>query len=225
MGVALDVHVSQARWQQLKNINKLLPEGLNRDICNGDADEQALNLRDIIEPLQQPLSVLQKERRVALASPSLVVSDKMLQLVSTDRHPETSQKLPMLKQSTLPAAPASAPLLPSASIVPNPLSLNLPSKTPLYSTQTGNSNLVANTMADSIHEEKVPQQQGQDIDRPLSLLPLPVNGSGQPLLSPEMMQKTRKHTPASPSLVASAAMSPLESADRHTASSQKLLTS
>jgi len=39
-------------------LNKLLPEGLDRDICNGDADEQALNLRDIIEPLQQPLSVL-----------------------------------------------------------------------------------------------------------------------------------------------------------------------
>ena len=108
-------------------LNKLLPEGLDRDICNGDADEQALNLRDIIEPLQQPLSMLQKERRVALASPSLVVFDKMLQLVSTDRHPETSQKLPMSKQSTLPAAPTSAPLLPSDSIVPNPLSLNLPS--------------------------------------------------------------------------------------------------
>jgi len=71
----------------------------------------------------------------------------------------------------------------------------------------------------------VPRQQGQDIDRPLSLLPLPVNGSGQPLLSPEMIQKTRKHTPASPSLVASDEMSPLESADRHTAPSQKLLTS
>ena len=40
-----------------------------------------------------------------------------------------------------------------------------------------------------------------------------------------MMQKTRKHTPASPSLVASDEMSSLESADRHTAPSQKLLTS
>jgi len=50
-------------------LNQLLPEGL----VNGDEDEQALNLRDIIEPLQQLLSVLQKERRVALASPSLVV--------------------------------------------------------------------------------------------------------------------------------------------------------
>jgi len=115
--------------------------------------------------------VLQKERRVVLASPSLVVSDKMLQLESTDRYPETSQKLPMSKQSTLPAAPASAPLLPSDSIVPNPLSLNLFSKTPLYSTQTGDSNLVANTTVDSSHEEKVPRQQGQDIDRPLSLFP------------------------------------------------------
>ena len=39
-------------------LEPLLPEGLDRDICNGDADEQALNLRDIIEPLQQPLSAL-----------------------------------------------------------------------------------------------------------------------------------------------------------------------
>jgi len=61
-------------------LNKLLLEGLDRDICNGDEDEHALTLLDIVEPLQQPLSVLQKERRVALASPSLVVSDKMLQL-------------------------------------------------------------------------------------------------------------------------------------------------
>jgi len=206
-------------------LNKLLPEGLDRDICNGDADEQALHLRDIIEPLQQPLSMLQKARRVKLASLSLVVSDKILQLQSTDRHPATSQKLPMSTQSTLPAAPASAPILPSVSIVPNPLSLNLPSKTPLYRTQTGNSNLVANTTVDSSHEEKVPRQQGQAIDRSLSFLPLPVNGSGQPLLSPEMTQKTRKHTPSSPSIVASDEMSPLESAARPTAPSQKLLTS
>ena len=169
--------------------------------------------------------MLQKERRVALASPSLATSDEMLQLESTDRHPETSQKLPMSKQSTLPAAPASALLLPTASIVPNPLSLNLISKTPLYSTQTGDSNLVANTTVHNSHEEKVPRQQGQDIDRPFSLLPLPVNDSGQPLLSPERMQKTRTHTPASPSLVAYDEMPPLESADRHTAPSQKLLTS
>ena len=69
----------------MRSFSELLPEGLDRDICNGDKDEQALNLRDIVEPLQQPLSVLQKERRVALASPSLTVSDKMLQLESTDR--------------------------------------------------------------------------------------------------------------------------------------------
>ena len=96
-------------------LEPLLPEGLDRDICNGDEDEQALTLRDIVEPLQQPLSVLQKERRVKLASLSLVISDKMQQLESTDRHPATPQKLPMSTQSTLPAAPASAPLLPSAS--------------------------------------------------------------------------------------------------------------
>ena len=84
--------------------------------------------------------------------------------VPTDRHPATSQKLLMSTQSTLPAAPALAPLLPSASIVPIPLSLNLLSKTPLHSTQTGDSNLVANTTVDSSHEEKMPRQQGQDIN-------------------------------------------------------------
>jgi len=169
-------------------LEPLLPEGLDRDICNGNEDEHALTLRDTVEPLQQPLSVLQKERSVKLASLSLVVSDKTLQLESTDRHPATSQKLPMSTQSTLPAAPASAPLLPSASFVPIPLSLNLLYQTPLHSTQTGDSNLVANTTVDSSHEEKVPRQQGQDIDRPLDFLPLPVNCSGQPLFSPEMMQ-------------------------------------
>jgi len=110
----------------------------------------------------------------------------------------------------------------------------------------------------------VPQQQGQDIDRPPFLLPLPVNGSGQPLLSPEstssltvqvpidedseeavfegqtmplqdivkplqhplsVLQKARSHVPASPLLVASDEMPPLESADRHPAPSQKLPTS
>ena len=30
-------------------LNKFLPEGLDRDICNGDEDEHALNLRDIVE--------------------------------------------------------------------------------------------------------------------------------------------------------------------------------
>jgi len=80
----------------------------------------------------------------------------------------------------------------------------------------------ANTTVDRSHEENVP---GQDIDRPLSFWPLPVNDSGQPLVSPEMIQKTRKHTPVSPTLVASDEMSPLESADRHTAPLQKLLTS
>ena len=178
---------------------------MQRDLFSGDEDELALTLLDIVEPLQYPLSVLQKARRHALASPLLVDGAgcwEMPPLESADQHPAPSQKLTTSKQLTPPAAPASAPLLPSASIVPIPLSLNLLPKTPLHSTQTGDSNLVANTTVDSSHEEKVPRQQGQDIDRPLSFLPLPVNGSGQPLLSPEMMQKTRKHTPVSPSLVA-----------------------
>ena len=122
----------------------------------------------------QPPCFIKILRRHALASLLLVDGAghwEMPPLESTDRHPATSQKLPMSTQSTLPAAPASAPLLPSASIVPIPLSLNLLPKTPLYSTQTGDPNLVANTTVDSSHEEKVPRQQGQDIDRPLSLLP------------------------------------------------------
>jgi len=159
---------------------------------------------------------------------------------------------------------ASAPPLSSASIAPSTLSSNLLSYTPPHSTQTGDSNLVANTTIDSSHKETVPQQQGQEIDRPPSLLPLPVNGSGQPLLSPEstpsltvqvlidenseeavfegqtmslqdivkplqhplsVLQKARSHVPASPPLVASDEMPPLELADRHPAPSQKLPTS
>ena len=50
----------------------LLPEGLDHDICNDNEDERALNLRDIVEQLQHLLSVLQKERRVVIASLSLV---------------------------------------------------------------------------------------------------------------------------------------------------------
>ena len=156
---------------------------------------------------------------------SVVASDEMSPLASADRHTAPSQKLLTSKQPTPHAAPALAPSLSSDLITHSPQSLNLVSQNLLDRTQTGDSNLVANTTVDSSHEEKVPRQQGQDIDRPLSLLPLPVNGSGQPLLSPEMMQKTRKHTPVSPSLVASNEMSPLESADCHTAPSQKLLTS
>ena len=53
-------------------LHNLLPEGLQRDIFSGDEDELALTLLDILEPLQYPLSVLQKARTHALASPSLV---------------------------------------------------------------------------------------------------------------------------------------------------------
>ena len=142
-----------------------------RDLYSGDEDELALTLLDIVEPLQYPLSVLQKARRHALASPLLIDGAgnwEMQPLESADQHPAPSQKLPTSKQLTPPAAPASATLLPSASIVPIPLSLNLLHQTPLHSTQTGDSNLVANTTVDSSHVEKVPRQQGQDIDRPLS---------------------------------------------------------
>jgi len=136
--------------------------------------------------------------------------------------------------------------------------LNLFSHKPSHSSQTGELNLVANT---TIRKERVPRQQGQSADRPLSLLPYPVNGSGQPLPSPEstssltvqvlinedgkeavlegqnmplqdivepfqhplsVLQKACRHALASPLLVASDEMPPLELANRHPALSQKL---
>jgi len=115
--------------------------------------------------------------------------------------------------------------------------LNLLPQKLFHSSQTGDSNLVANKTINSSREEKVPQQQGQDIgcptsylvveiedhavacsftraggfvwkyfplatcfnnnkdfviactgtfeDRQPSLLPFPIDASGQPLLSPE----------------------------------------
>ena len=152
------------------------------------------------QPLLPP-EMIQKTRKHTPVSPSLVAYDEMSPLESADRHTAPSQKLLTSKQPTSHAAPALAPSLSSDLITHSPQSLNLVSQNLLDRTQTGDSNLVANTTVDSSHEEKVPRQQGQDIDRPLSLLPLPVNGCGKPLLSPERMQKTRKHTPASPSLV------------------------
>jgi len=143
----------------------------------------------------------------------------------------------MSKQPTPPAASTSAPPHSSASIAPMPLFLNLFPWKPPHSSQTGDSNLVANKTIDSSRKEKVPLQHGLDIgsptsnlvvevqdhkvacsftraggfvwkysplsacfdntedtvipctgtlnDRPPSLWPLPVDGSGQPLLSPE----------------------------------------
>jgi len=103
--------------------------------------------------------VLPKARRHALATPLLVTSEELPLLESANRHPTPSQKLPTLKQPTPPAAPASAPLLLSASISPNSLSLNLlPINPP---SQTGDSNLVANKKIDSSHKEKVPQQKAR----------------------------------------------------------------
>jgi len=55
-------------------------------------NELALLLQDIVEPLQHPLSVLQKVRRHALASPSLVASEEMQLLESADRHHAQWQK-------------------------------------------------------------------------------------------------------------------------------------
>ena len=56
MGVALDVHVSQARWQQLKNMNADA-EGLDRDICNGDEDHEEKVPRQQGQDINRPLSL------------------------------------------------------------------------------------------------------------------------------------------------------------------------
>jgi len=91
--------------------------------------------------------------------------------------PSAIAKANNVEQSTSPAAPASAPPFSSALIDPTPLFLNLlPINPP---SQTGHSNLVADKTIDSSHKEMVPQQQGHP------LLPLPVDGSGQSLLSQE----------------------------------------
>jgi len=180
-----------ARW-----LHNFLPEDLQRDLFSSDADELALTLLDIVEPLQYPLSVLQKARRHALASPLLVDGAgnwEMPPLESADQHPAPSQKLPTSKQLTPPAAPASAPPLSPASVAPNSLSLNLIPMNPPW--QTGDSNLVADKTIDSRHKEKVPQQ------------------------------KARRHALACPPPVASDEMTPLEPADRHPAPSQKIPTS
>jgi len=140
-------------------LHNLLPEGLQSDLFNGYENELALTLLDIVEPLQYPLSVLQKARRHALASPLLVASEEMPLMESANRHPAPSQKLPTSKQPTPSAAPASASPLASALISPSSLSLNLlPINPPL---QTGDLNLVANKTIDSSHREKVPQQKAR----------------------------------------------------------------
>ena len=97
--------------------------------------------------------------RHAFASQPLVASDEMTPLGPADRHPAPSQKLLTSKQPTAPAAPASAPPLSSALIVPSSLSLNLLAINP--PSQTGHSNLVTNTTINSIHREKVPQQKAR----------------------------------------------------------------
>jgi len=116
-----------ARW-----LHKFLPEDLQRDLFSGDEDKLALTLLGIVEPLQYPLSVLQKARRHALASPLLVDGAGCWEM-SADQHPAPSQKQSTSKQLTPPAAPASAPPLSSASIAPSSLSLNLlPMKPPSH---------------------------------------------------------------------------------------------
>jgi len=132
---------------------------LQRDLFSGDEEELALTLLDILEPLQYPLSVLQKARRHVLASPPLVASDEMMPLGPADRHPAPSQKLPTSKQPTPPAAPASASPLSYASIALSSLSLNLPYISP--PSQTGDSNLVADKTIDNIHRKKVPHQKAR----------------------------------------------------------------
>ena len=146
-----------SRWNR-----HLLPQSrckINKDCKEAVLEGQNMPLQDIVEPLQHPLSVLQKARRHVLVSLSLVPSDDMPPLESADRHPAPSQKLTTSEKPTQPAAPASAPPLSSASIASSPLFLNLLSHKQPHSSQTGDSNSVANTTINSSRKEKVLTQQ------------------------------------------------------------------
>jgi len=59
-------------------LERLLPEGLDRDILNGDKDEQALTLLDLVVPLQHPLSVLQEARRHTLTRQAVSATETCL---------------------------------------------------------------------------------------------------------------------------------------------------
>ena len=125
MGVALDAIDSQAHWQHLKNMSADTLELLSVFFPN----DWIATFVDIVVPLPHPLSVLQEARRHALtrqaflrrkhaygpSAASLVASDEIPPLESANQHPAPSQKPPTSKQSTSPAAPASAPPLLSTS--------------------------------------------------------------------------------------------------------------
>jgi len=192
-------------------LHDLLPEGLQRDFFSGDEDELALTLLDIVDPLQYPISMLQKAHRHALASPLLVASEEMLPLELADRHPAPSQKLPTSKQPTLPAAPASAPPFSSASISPRSLSLNLlPINPP---SQTGDSNLVANKTINSSHKEKVRQQKARRhaLTSPPLVAPDEMTPLGPADRHPAISQKlptSKQPTPPAAPASASASIAP-----------------
>jgi len=171
-----------------------VPAYFTSDLLNGDEDELALPLLEIIEPLQHPFSELQKARRDALASSSLE-HDK--------RHASSSPTFPKLTQpfSYLPItvncsgqpllSPESTPLptaSPLASIV-LPLLLNLRAHISLHSTQTIDSNFVATKTINNSHEEAV---LGKDMGSPTSTstlvsIPLPTVSLQAPILSPFAM--------------------------------------
>jgi len=56
-------------------LERLLPEGLDHDILNGDKEEQALTLLDIVVPPQHLRSVLQEARRHALTRQTRPVAE------------------------------------------------------------------------------------------------------------------------------------------------------
>jgi len=97
-------------------LGQFIPEGLLRD--PSDPFDWAVPFTDVVRPLWHPLDPLQKERSRVLDS--LVASAEMLPLEPDDRHPSPSPKLPTSTRPTSPAAPASAPRLPSSSIAPIP---------------------------------------------------------------------------------------------------------
>jgi len=161
MGVALDVNVSQARRQQVRSMSAdellvsivsspkvwslslfKMSQHLEQRQRLGHLEQRqrqaslVLPLQYIVEPLQHPLSVFQKARRHVLASLSLDACDEMPLLEPADQHPAPSQKLQTSKHPTLPAAPASTPLLSSSLIAPISFFFNLLSQIQPQSLQT-----------------------------------------------------------------------------------------
>ena len=139
-------------------LERLLPERLDCDICGHCCAAPAPAFRAAGGPQTRAYQANQaRRRRRGKATETCLRAfcsiDEITPLESAERYSAPSQKPPTSKQSTSPAASASAPPLSSASIDPTPLFLNLlPINPP---SQTGESNSFADKTIDHSHKEKV----------------------------------------------------------------------